>query len=101
MSETRHMRPMGDRILVKQVPWQEKTPGGIHIPQDHRLGYEDRGTVLGLGPKVTADVKVGDVVIFKRQPASAVMPDWREGDTYGEKDLLLLKEENVLAVVEG
>lgn len=94
------IRPVGDRILIKQEEWKDKI-GSIHIPQGTREGYEDVGVVRAVGRKVTIDVKPGDRVTFKRQPASALIRHPGEGDPNGWKNLLILKEENVTGVIEG
>jgi chaperonin GroES len=94
------LRPLGARVLVEQKPFQERLDSGLYIPQGAREGYEDTAIVRAIGPGVTADLKVGDRVIFQRQPSSALLPDARELDANGWKNLLMLKEENILAVVE-
>lgn len=92
----RTIKPLKGLVLVQQDPPKEKV-GGIYLPQNSRDLYEDIGTVLGVGPGVD-DLKVGDRVLFKRQPGSALNPDTREGS--GEWDnLLMMKEENILAVI--
>lgn len=92
-------------MLIRQLPWQEKV-GSLFIPQGHREGYEDRGVVVAVGQKCDLDIQPGDKVIFKRMPATGLVPDWREGDPYDWKDLLCLKpdpktgEHPILAVYE-
>jgi co-chaperonin GroES (HSP10) len=94
------IRPLGERILARQKAYTDQLPSGLYIPQGHRAGYEDRAEIIAIGPKVTADIKVGDIVIFERKPSRALNPDIREGDPENWKDLLMLKEDDILAVVE-
>ena len=94
-------RPLHDRVLIKVLDSDEKTAGGIIIP-DTAKEKPQEGEVVAIGPgaknengKITPmDVKVGDTVIFK--------------DGYGvEKqkingeEVLIMSEADILAVVEG
>jgi co-chaperonin GroES (HSP10) len=94
------IRPLGARILARQKAYSDRLPSGLFMPQGHRMGYEDRAVIEAIGPKVELDIKVGDTIIFERKPSRALNPDSREGDAEGWKDLLMLKEEDILAVVE-
>lgn len=85
------IRPIRDQVLVKQDAVKEKLDSGIFLPQNSRDLYDDYATVIAVGPKVV-DVKAGDRVLFKRRPASALEGEW--------KDYLMLKEEDMLAVIE-
>ena len=93
----RLIRPLNDHILVKQDAPKEKTVSGLILPQGKET-YEDIGTIIRTGPGVNGielSVKVGDRVLFKRRPGSHLgesNPDW--------KDLLMLKEEDVVAILE-
>ncbi|HWJ41564.1 MAG TPA: hypothetical protein VNT29_10530 [Candidatus Limnocylindrales bacterium] len=98
-SATTPARPLGSRILVRQEAWKEKI-GSLYIPQNHREGYEDTAVIIAIGPKSTIDAKVADRVMFKRRPASALVPDIREGDPLGLHGVLRLEEDDILAVVE-
>lgn len=87
------MKPLKDRILVRQAKPEEKSVGGIILPQGKER-YDDKGTVEAVGPDVK-DVKVGDVIIFTRRPASHLgesNPEWN--------GLLMLKEEDACAIIE-
>lgn len=94
------LKPIGDHILVRRVEAQEKTAGGILLP-DNAKTKPQRGKVLAVGPgKLRKDgqrqplqLKEGDTVIFT---------SWA-GDEYRERggdNLLLMREEDVLAVVD-
>ena len=91
-------RPLGDRVLVKRVEEEEKTKGGIIIP-DTAKEKPQEGEVVATGPgarddngKVQPlDVKVGDKILFGKWSGSEVKLD-------GE-DLLIMKESDILGVV--
>ena len=89
------MRPIKDNVLVKQDAKENKV-GSLFVPQGNEH-YPNFGTVLAIGSKVV-DVKVGDRVLFKRKPASALNPDSRESAEY--VDLLMLPEDHILAIVD-
>jgi len=92
-------RPLHDRVLVERVEQEEKTKGGIIIP-DTAQEKPMEGKVLAVGAghksddgKVTAlDVKKGDKVLFGKWSGSEVKVDG--------KDLLIMKESDILGIVE-
>src|SRR5437868_11270838 len=92
--------PLHDRIVIKRFEAEEKTKGGILLPDSAR-NKPQKGEVLAVGPGklqkdgkvVPLQVKVGDVVLFT---------NWA-GDEFkggGGDNVLLMREEDVLAVVE-
>ncbi len=94
------IKPLGDRIVIKRSEAQEKTTGGILLPNSAR-NKPQKGTVLAGGPgKLVKDgtrrplqVKVGDTVLFT---------NWA-GDEFKEsrgENILLMREEDVLAVLD-
>lgn len=93
-------RPLGDRVLVKRVEEEEKTRGGIIIP-DTAKEKPQEGEVIAVGPgardetgKVQAlDVKAGDRILFGKWSGTEVK---LEG-----KDLLIMKESDILGVLEA
>ena len=93
-------RPLGDRVLVKRVEEEEKTKGGIIIP-DTAKEKPQEGEVISVGPgardesgKLQAlDVKAGDRVLFGKWSGTEVKLDG--------KDLLIMKESDILGVLEG
>lgn len=93
----RLIRPLTDHILVKQDAPKEKSVGGLILPQGKEI-FEDTGTILRVGPGKNGTelvVKSGDRILFKRKPGSHLgesNPEW--------KDLLMLKEEDVVAILE-
>ena len=92
-------RPLGDRVLVRRVEEEEKTKGGIIIP-DSAKEKPQEGEVIGVGPGARddngkiqpLDVKVGDRILFGKWSGTEVKLD-------GE-DLLIMKESDILGVVE-
>ena len=91
-------RPLGDRVLVKRVEEEEKTRGGIIIP-DTAKEKPQEGEVIAVGPgarddagKVQPlDVKPGDRILFGKWSGTEVKLDG--------KDLLIMKESDILGVV--
>ena len=93
-------RPLGDRVLVRRVKEEEKTKGGIIIP-DTAKEKPQEGEIITAGPGgrdergelVPLDVKPGDRVLFGKWSGTEVKID-------GE-DLLIMKESDILGVLEG
>ena len=91
-------RPLHDRVVVKRLEAEEKTKGGIIIP-DTAKEKPQEGKVIAVGPggrdesgKLTPlDVKVGDRVLFGKWSGAEVKVD-------GE-DLLIMKESDIMGVV--
>ena len=92
-------RPLGDRVLVRRVEEATKTAGGIIIP-DTATEKPQEGEVLAVGngaigddnERVPLDVKAGDKVLFGKWGGTEVKID-------GE-DLLIMKESDVMGVIE-
>jgi chaperonin GroES len=97
--KTMHFRPLGDRVLVRRVEEEEKTKGGIIIP-DTAKEKPQEGEVIAVGPgtrdddgKVTPlDVHIGERILFGKWSGTEVKID-------GE-DLIIMKESDILGVVE-
>ena len=93
-------RPLHDRVLVRRVEVEEKTRGGILIP-DTAKEKPIEGEVLAVGPGardetgriIPLDVKVGDRVLFGKWAGTDVIIDGEER--------LILKESDILGVIEG
>ena len=93
-------RPLGDRVLVKRVEEEEKTKGGIIIP-DTAKEKPQEGEVVSVGPgalddngkRVVPEVKTGDFVLFGKWSGTEVKIDGEE--------LLIMKESDIMGVVEG
>ena len=94
-----NFRPLGDRVLVKRVKEEEKSKGGIIIP-DTAKEKPQEGEVVAVGPggrdedgeRIALDVEVGDRVLFGKWSGSEVTVD---GD-----ELLIMKESDILGVLE-
>ena len=92
-------RPLHDRILVRRIEADEKTAGGIIIP-DTAKEKPQEGEVIAVGPGardeggklVGLDVKVGDRILFGKWSGTEIKLD-------GE-DLLIMKESDVMGVIE-
>ena len=93
------IKPLEDRIVIRQVDSEEKTASGLYIP-DAAKEKPQEGEVLAVGPgrvddngnRVPVDVKVGDHVIFRRYGGTDVKFDGEE--------LQILSARDVLAIVE-
>ena len=93
-------RPLHDRVLVRRVEQEEKTAGGIIIP-DTAKEKPQEGEIIAAGPGARGedgtlhplDVKAGDRVLFGKWSGTEVKID---GD-----DLLIMKESDILGVIEG
>ncbi len=94
------IRPLNDRILVKRLEEEEKTAGGIIIP-DSAKEKPAEGEIVAVGPgklsdageRVAMDVAVGDRVLFSKYGGTDVKLD-------GE-DFLIMREDDILGVVQG
>ena len=92
-------RPLHDRIVVKRIEAEEKTAGGIIIP-DTAKEKPMQGEVIAVGPGgrdesgklIPIDIKVGDRVLFGKWSGTEVKID-------GE-DLLIMKESDIFGVIE-
>jgi chaperonin GroES len=99
--EDNHMtfRPLHDRVVVKRLEGEEKTKGGIIIP-DSAKEKPQEGKIIAVGPggrdesgKLTPlDVKAGDRILFGKWSGTEVKID-------GE-DLLIMKESDILGIVD-
>lgn len=93
-------RPLGDRVLVKRVEEEQKTKGGIIIP-DTAKEKPQEGEVVAVGPgardedgeRIAMDLKAGDRILFGKWSGTEVKVD-------GE-DLLIMKESDVMGVLEA
>ena len=92
-------RPLHDRVLARRLDEEEKTAGGIIIP-DTAKEKPMQGTVVATGPGARnaagvlapVDVSVGDVILFGKYSGSEVTIDGEE--------LLIMKESDILGVIE-
>ena len=93
-------RPLHDRVVVKRIDAEEKSAGGIIIP-DTAKEKPSQGEVIAVGPGgrdeagklIPIDIKVGDRVLFGKWSGTEVKFDGEE--------LVIAKESDILGVVEG
>jgi chaperonin GroES len=94
-----NIRPLQDRIIVKRIDEEEKTAGGIIIPdtakekpQEGKVIAVGKGKVSDDGKTIALDIKKGDKILFSKYAGSEVKVNGTE--------YLIMREEDVLGVVE-
>ncbi len=95
-----HFRPLHDRVVVRRIESEEKTAGGIIIP-DTAKEKPQEGEILSVGPGARGedgklhplDVKAGDRVLFGKWSGTEVKIDGEE--------LIIMKESDVMGIIEG
>ena len=93
-------RPLHDRVVVKRIDAEEKTAGGIIIP-DTAKEKPSQGEIVAVGPGgrdesgklIAIDLKVGDTILFGKWSGTEVKIDGQ--------DRLIMKESDVMGVIEG
>ena len=93
-------RPLHDRVVVRRIDAEEKTAGGIIIP-DTAKEKPQQGEVVAVGPGargddnelVPLDVKAGDRILFGKWSGTEVKIDGEE--------LIIMKESDIMGVIEG
>jgi len=93
------LKPIGDKIIVERIEPENKTKGGIVLPDNAKEKPKEgkiiaigEGKLMDNGSRVTPSVKVGERVIFTSFAGSEVKID--------AKEYLIMNEEDILAVVE-
>lgn len=93
------IRPLHDRVLIERIEAEEKTAGGIIIPDSAKeKPSEGKVVAVGNGARddkgeiIAMDVKAGDKVLFAKWGGTEVKVDGKE--------LIILKESDILAIVE-
>ena len=92
------IRPLGDRVLVKRAEAEERTAGGILLPESAKDKPKE-GTIIAIGggrtlddgTKSTFSVKVGDRILFTAYSGTEVK--------YSGEDFLIMREEDILGVI--
>lgn len=94
-----NIRPLQDRVIVRRVEGEEKTAGGIIIPdaakekpQEGEIVAAGKGKVGEDGSVTPLDVKVGDRILFGKYSGTEVKLDGEE--------LLIMREDDILGVIE-
>ena len=94
------LKPLGDRLVVKPIEQEETTAGGILLPETAKEKPQE-GEVIAAGPgklddngnRVVMEVKVGDRVLYAKYAGTEIKLE-------GDDKVLILKESDVLALVE-
>ena len=93
------VQPLGDRILVEVLEAKEKTKGGIVLPdtakekpQEAKVIAAGKGKISEDGKNIPLELKAGDKILFGKYSGTEITVD--------EKEYLILKEEDVLAIVK-
>ena len=86
------IKPLGERIVVKPEKQEEKTEGGIYLPETATKDKPQKGEVIAVGPDFKG-VKKGDKVIFAKYGGTEVKLDGEEYLVLGEDDVLAILEE--------
>jgi len=99
-SKSGTIRPLGDRVLVQRVEAEEKTAGGILLPdtakekpKEGKIVAVGNGKTLDNGERSTFSVKNGDRVLFTSYAGTEVK--------FGGQEYLIMREEDILGVIEG
>ena len=93
-------RPLHDRVVIRRLEGEEKTKGGIIIPDTVKEKPQE-GEVIAVGPGardesgklVPLDLKAGDIVLFGKWSGSEVKID--------DQELLIMKKSDIMGVIEG
>jgi chaperonin GroES len=94
------IRPLQDRVIVKRLEEEEKTKGGIIIPdtakekpQEGKVIAVGKGKVTEEGKVIPLDVKAGDKILFGKYSGTEIKI---EGEEH-----LIMREEDILGIIEG
>jgi chaperonin GroES len=95
-----NLKPLGSRVVIEPIEQEDVTAGGIVLPETAKEKPQ-RGKVLSTGPgdrddsgkRIVLDVKAGDTVLFAKYSGTEIKVDG--------KKLLILRESDILAIVEG
>jgi chaperonin GroES len=93
------LQPLGDRVVVKRLDEEQKTKGGIIVP-DTAKEKPQQAEVVAVGPgrisdegkRIAPEIKKGDKVLFGKYSGTEI--------TVGDDELLILREEDILAIIE-
>jgi len=94
------IRPLQDRVIVKRLEEEEKTKGGIIIPdtakekpQEGKVIAVGKGKATEEGKVIPLDVKAGDKILFGKYSGTEIKVEGEE--------LLIMREEDILGIIEG
>lgn len=94
------IRPLADRVVIKPQEREEKTKGGLFLPDTASKEKPQQGTVMAVGEgrvddsgkRVAVAVKAGDTVLFAKYAGTEIKID--------DEDYLILAEKDILAIVQ-
>ena len=89
-----NVKPLGDRVLIKPAPAEEKTASGIIIP-DTAKEKPQKGTVIAVGKGTKENpitVSVGDTILYGKYAGTELK--------YNQSDYLIMKESDILAIIK-
>ena len=100
MASKLKLKPLGGRVIVEPIEQEEKTAGGIILPETAKEKPQE-GKVVAAGPgdrneageRVAMDVQVGDKVLYAKYSGTEIKLDG--------KKVLILRESDILAIIEG
>ena len=95
-----NIKPLADHILIEPIKEEEKTRGGIFLPDTASKEKSEEGLVIAVGPGKKTDegriipvsVKPGDKVLFSKYGPSEIKVD--------DKEYLIAREDDILAIIE-
>jgi len=95
------IKPLSDHLLIEPLKQEEKTKSGILLPDSVDKERPEQGKVIAVGPGkkdedgtlIPMEVKVGDVVLFTKYGPNEIKID--------EKEYLIAKEDDILAILEN
>jgi len=90
------LEPLGDRVVIKPIPKEEVTKGGIVLP-DTAKEKPQEGKIMAVGPgrltedgkRIAMEVKVGDIIIYAKYAGTEIKLD--------DEELIILRESDILA----
>lgn len=94
------IKPLADHVVIEPIKQEEKTKGGILLPETVEKERPEKGKVIAVGPgkrtstgkRIPLDVKKGDIVIFSKYGPTEIKVDGKE--------YLIAREEDILAILE-
>ena len=100
MASKLKLKPLGGRVIVEPIEQEETTAGGIILPETAKEKPQE-GKILAAGPgdrdedgeRIPMDVQIGDKVLYAKYSGTEVKMDG--------KKLLILRESDILAVIDG
>jgi chaperonin GroES len=100
MAKKINIKPLADYVLIEPIKEEEKTKAGILLPESAEKEKPEKGKVIAVGPGrkdekgnlIPVSVKVGQTVLFKKYGPDEIKVD--------DKEYLICKEEDILAIIE-